>query len=229
MNTTRSFSYISYLIRPTLLDIMLPSARRAELSRHDFDNSYLSRKALAAGSTGIVMPTGTSSAPTGVHIGGSGPITDAHHHQLRRPEVSSSRGGGGPKQQGSSVHSRTTAALTTLEDSEDVDDFTRKVGSSAPGPPHTVSAEGHTRYLVPTTFSRAGSDEDSLCSDDADSLCSSVHSTDSVDTTTSKRSTIRYAESTAGQIWNMLYRMDELVLEVKVNFVKCCWRRVVQV
>lgn len=119
------------------------------------------------------------------------------------------------------MYSRTTAALTNLEDHEDVDDAMRRNSKGTAVP--AAAGDGHTRYLVPATFSRAGSagmSDDSDFSDE-DSLCSSVHSADSVETAASKHATIRYSESVAGQIWNILHRMDEMVLQVKVGVLFC--------
>lgn len=173
---------------------MLPSQRRAELSRHDFDNSYLSRKALAAEAS----ERERSAAATAVGFGASG--------------ATGGGGGGGRPAYGkevSSSHSRTTAGLTTLED-DDHDDFIRMRGGASQRSEHYL--------LSPATFSRAGSSHLSDESDfsDEDSL-GSVNSADSVGTVASKYASIRYANSTAGQIWGVLDGLDDLVMEVKVN------------
>lgn len=213
---------------------MQPSARRAELSRHDFENSYLSRKALSnfgppTVSTLAFSEATTATNTTGMPLAPVPPATNAQHRQhvtishdvqqrrTGRPQTAPSA----IPRQSSPVHSRTTAALTNLEDHEDVDDVVGRNSKGTVVP--AASGDGHTRYLVPATFSRAGSAGMSDDSDfsDADSLCSSVHSADSVETAASKHATIRYSESVAGQIWNILHRMDEMVLQVKVCALLC--------
>lgn len=168
---------------------MLPSARRAELSRLEFENSYLSRDVLAA-----------SSKDASDKLSGGG--------------ASSGKSGFGKPME--SIYSHTTAGVTTLEDF-DQEGFAR-MRKRAPliGNRHVEDA---TRYLLsPATFSRAGSShfsyDDSDFSDD-DSL-GSVNSEDSVGTTATKYASIRYSNSTAGQIWSILNSLDDLVLHVKV-------------
>lgn len=210
---------------------MLPSARRAELSRHDFDNSYLSREALAS----VVGPDAAAPLHYIPTTFASSSVKQPIERQLAGGGRTSAGGppGVGRVQTVASVYSRTTAALTTMED-EDNGAGRKKMqhagvmASGGGGGGGSYENQGNGRYIVPipVSFSRANSSHLSDESDfsDRDSLCSSVHSADSVGTTASKYATIRYSSSAAGQIWNMLYRLDDLVLEVKVVVDCVCVR-----
>lgn len=185
---------------------MLPSARRAELSRQYryFDNSYLSRRAFEVDAIGD--PVGLS----GVGVG-EGPY---HHypHRVGRSHLG---------KEGSFL-SRTTVGLTTFDEDqpdEGLDDFegdrARNFGRIND---EYVSSRGqHADYHRHTR--PHDSPDESQISDysDEDSLLESVRSGDSYPSTAKSYETgIRYSSSPAAHIWQILQRMDEVVLEVKV-------------
>lgn len=196
----------------TLTSKMLPSARRAELSRQYFDNSYLSRRAFE------LDPTGVSGVPyPGVGIEPSQHLHHQHDplpkpHQ-QHPHQHRSRAPFG--RDGGSVRSRTTAGLTTFDEDLDIDDYGGG-GRRRPSDHHHRNGEDspdshHFR-------SAAEADEAESDFSDQDSL-GSVRSGDSYPSSKSYGAGIRYANSAAGQIWNILDRMDDVVLEVKVREV----------
>lgn len=191
---------------------MLPSARRAELSRQYFDNSYLSRRAFE------VDPN----APCGGAVAASsGAVAEHHYPQQQQRNGRQAFGKNG------SVLSHTTAGLTTFdEDLEDTDDFRGGNRSKVPGRQlmsRGVGGGGGGGTSGSLPFGDFPKDhipvDDSEFSDD-DSL-GSVMSGDSQPSTTYGGG-IRYSNSAAGQIWNILDRLDDVVLEVKVRSVVLC-------
>lgn len=182
---------------------MLPSARRAELSRQYFDNSYLSRRAFEVENAS----------------GGAGGEQSQHNHHQRG---GGSSGGSRPsfgKEHGS-IRSRTTAGLTTFDDEDmEVD----AGGGYGLRPPGQGQARGTSPFRDVPGHHGGGymSDLDSEFSDQ-DSL-GSVRSGESNEAyvpsagSSGGASGIRYANSHAGQIWNILDRLDDAVLEVKVG------------
>lgn len=190
---------------------MLPSARRAELSRQYFDNSYLSRRAFE------VDPN----APCGGAVAASsGAVAEHHYPQQQQRNGRQAFGKDG------SVLSHTTAGLTTFdEDLEDTDDFrggnrSKASGRQLIGRGVGGGGAGGGATLASLPFGEFPKDhipvDDSEFSDD-DSL-GSVMSGDSQPSTTYGGG-IRYSNSAAGQIWNILDRLDDVVLEVQV----CCF------
>lgn len=188
---------------------MLPSARRAELSRQYFDNSYLSRRAFE------VDPN----APCGGVSASSGAVAEQHHYPQQQQRNGSRQAFG----KNGSVLSHTTAGLTTFDEDLDADDFRggnrSKVASSRQQ--HMSRGVGAAVTLGSLPFGEFPKDhtpvDDSEFSDD-DSL-GSVMSGDSQPSTTYGGG-IRYSNSAAGQIWNILDRLDDVVLEVKVGCVR---------
>lgn len=120
-----------------------------------------------------------------------------------------------------SVNSHTTAGVTALVEFDQEEDYARM--RKAPHRSDTGSRGGLSGYISPGTYSRGGSPhfyDDSDFSDD-DSL-GSLKSDDSVGTATSKCMSIRYANSTAGEIWSILHSLDDMVLHVKVRATSPC-------
>lgn len=184
---------------------MLPSARRAELSRQYFDNSYLSRRAFEVENAS----------------GGAGAEQSQHNPQQRG---GGSSGGSRPsfvKEHGS-IRSRTTAGLTTYDD-EDVDMDSGGGYSLRPAGQAQAQARGTSPFRVIPGRHGGGymsdmdsefSDQDSLGSmRSGDSSGPYIHSAGS----SGGAGGIRYTNSPAGQIWNILDRLDDVVLEVKVG------------
>ena len=191
------------LVAPTRAVAMLPSARRAELTRQYFDNSYLSRRAFevdAAGDTVGLGAVGVGEAPY-------------HHYPHRAPRSHASKEG--------SFLSRTTTGLSPFDEVPDtgldfrggqprnsgrLNDYARKHGQHAPYrdhmPPHDSTDEAEV--------------SDSHYSDQDSS--GSFRSEDSFPSTAKSYETgIRYSSSSpAAEIWQILHRMDDMVLEVKV-------------
>lgn len=187
--------------------VMLPSARRAELSRQYryFDNSYLSRRAFEVDAIGD---------PVG--LGGVGVGEGPYHHYPHR--VGRSHFG----KEGSFL-SRTTVGLTTFDEDppdEGLDDFEgdRARNFGRVNDEYVSSSRGqHAEYhRHPRPHD---SPDESQISDysDEESLLESVRSGDSYPSTAkSYEAGIRYSSSPAAHIWQILQRMDEVVLEVKV-------------
>lgn len=188
---------------------MLPSARRAELSRQYFDNSYLSRRAFE------VDPN----APGGCVAASSGAVAEQHHYPQQQQ-----RNGRQAFGKNGSVLSHTTAGLTTFDEDLDTDDFRGENRTKVASRQHMSRGVGGAVNLGSLPFGEFAKDhipvDDSEFSDD-DSL-GSVMSGDSQPSTTYGGG-IRYSNSAAGQIWNILDRLDDVVLEVKV----CCVRSLV--
>lgn len=162
----------------------------------DFDNSYLSRNALSRGLDEGRCRGGGSGGDVG---GGGGRI--AYDKSIQY------------------LDSHTTAGVTTLAELDHEQDLARMMRKAAL-PSGGDASGGAVEYLSPATYSRASSShfyDDSDFSDE-DSL-GSVNSADSVGTAASKYASIRYANSTAGQIWGILRSLDDLVLHVKVSFL----------
>lgn len=191
---------------------MLPSARRAELSRQYFDNSYLSRRAFE------VDPN----APGSGGVSSSGAVAEQHHY----PQQQQQRNGRQAFGKNGSVLSHTTAGLTTFDEDLDTDDFRGGNRGKVAPRQHMSRGVGGAATLGSLPFGDFHKDpipvDDSEFSDD-DSL-GSVMSGDSQPSTTYGGG-IRYSNSAAGQIWNILDRLDDVVLEVKVCC--CCVRSLV--
>ncbi|CBJ29872.1 hypothetical protein Esi_0163_0066 [Ectocarpus siliculosus] len=190
---------------------MLPSARRAELSRQYFDNSYLSRKAFEAGGAGAPPPEGVVLAPGAADAPAPEPSQYNPHHQHHHLRGGERDGTAKPfVKGGDSLMSKTTSGLTTFEDDLDMPFHAGGVRRSAAG----ASSENPGGFSLPDGASvfKSTTDYGSEFSDDDESLGSMVSGNESLPV--SHRSETG-PDSVAGQIWRMLCSLDDLVLEVK--------------
>ncbi|CAM9110628.1 unnamed protein product [Pylaiella littoralis] len=190
---------------------MLPSARRAELSREYFDNSYLSRKAFEGGGEGVAH------AHDHAYGGGGRDGDDC--------ELPSTKCGG-------SSLSRTTAGLTTFDDDVDGSRFGGGGGGGRGGRSRLgghgerlrnqrdlgaagLSPQHHQRQTT-SSFKDVPDYESDFSEDDS---LGSMLSEESQGVSTTSRSSV--LDTAAGQIWGMLCSLDDLVLEVKGNVCQC--------
>ncbi|CAM9180735.1 unnamed protein product [Ectocarpus sp. 13 AM-2016] len=199
---------------------MLPSARRAELSRQYFDNSYLSRKAFEAGGAGAPTPEGVVLAPGAADAPASEPsqYNPHHHHHHHHHRRGGERDGTSKPfvKGGDSTMSKTTSGLTTFEDDLDIafeggGGHRAAAGASSGNPGRFSLPDGASAFKSTTDYGSEFSDDD-------ESLGSMVSGNESLPV--SHRSETG-PDSVAGQIWRMLCSLDDLVLEVKANRCQC--------
>lgn len=199
---------------------MLPSARRAEISRQYFDNSYLSRKAFEVDTSGRGREGVLDEEHQSLHDRYSQQHSPSGPQMPQMPQHGRS-GGKQPRSLGKhgSSNSHTTAGLTAFdEDFDHSDDYGMRPSAQFQG--RGVGRAGGAEDLHSSFRYTGGFDEDQITEDDSaygdqDSL-GSVRSGDSYPSIKSAGG-IRYSNSTAGQIWTIIDRLDDIILEVKVR------------
>lgn len=171
-------------------------------------HSYLSRKAFEGGGAGAPLPESA--------ISGAVPNLDPHpHHHHHLDDDGGTDGRRKPFGKGDSIRSRTTAGLTTFED-----DLDSGFGSWGGGGSRTSLGQGGSSTTSHGGFSQQHGGGPSHFTDtpDYDSEFSDDDSLGSMLSGDSPRSRSSVHDSEAGQIWGMLCSLDDLVLEVKVEY-----------